>query len=47
VGFGWFEELEPTLGFDKRKKAREAEDDQAKRERFHAQFAQPGPARKR
>ncbi|MFK7964114.1 MAG: TIGR04438 family Trp-rich protein [Burkholderiaceae bacterium] len=46
VAFVWFEGLEPALGFDKRKKQREAEDDQAKRERIQAQFAQPGQARK-
>ena len=46
VAFVWFEGLEPALGFDKRKKQREAEDDQAKRERIQAQFAQPRQARK-
>lgn len=41
VAFVWFEFLESALGFDKRKKAREAEDNQAKRERIQAQFAEP------
>ena len=46
VAFLWFEGLEPALGFDKRKKMREAEDDQAKRERIQAQFGQPNQPRK-
>lgn len=41
LAFVWFEFLEPALGFDKRKKAKEAEDEQAKRERVRAQFMQP------
>ena len=41
MAFVWFEGLEPALGFDKRKKAKEAEDDQARRERIRASFAQP------
>lgn len=41
LAFVWFEFLEPALGFDKQKKAKEAANDQARRERIQAGFAQP------
>lgn len=41
IAFIWFEFLESALGFDKRKKLKEASDAEAKRERIAKSFLTP------
>lgn len=43
----WWEVVQPAIGWDKRQKRKEADAEQARRERIRQQFLSPGQAKRR